>query len=63
MNTTDQLPDQDLCRTEAYSHGMKELYVCKVENSYLCRYSLSFGFSFYFCYHDDRAGMAMEHEC
>lgn len=58
MGNNHDLPDRTICRTEPYAHGTKGLYVCRVENSYFCRYSLSFGYSFYFCYHDNREEMA-----
>ena len=58
METAHDLPDRTICRTELYSLGTKGLYVCKVENSFFCKYSLSFGYTFYFCHHDDREEMA-----
>ena len=54
-----ELPDRQICRTELYAPGTKGLYVCRTEHPYLCKYALSFGFDFYFCYHDDRSTMSL----
>jgi hypothetical protein len=59
MEAGAKLPDRTICRTENYLNGANGLYKCLVENPFFCRYSLSFGYSFYFCYHEDR----MEYAC
>lgn len=57
MTTIPDLPDRTICRTELYTPGTNGLYVCRVQHPYACRYALSFGYDFFFCYHDDRASL------
>lgn len=57
MTTIPDLPDRTICRTELYTPGTNGLYVCRVQHPYACRYALSFGYDFFFCYHNDRAAM------
>ena len=62
MRRSPKLPDKTLCRTEPYSPRTKKgIFICLVENSKSCPYSLGFDSSEYpcrFCYHDNRDEMS-----
>ena len=57
MSDAPELPDRKVCRTERYGGETIDLFLCRSECPYLCRYALSFGYDFYFCRHGERADM------
>ena len=58
MATMQEQMDNSDCRTTRYLSLSKDLYLCLSEKHHLCPFSLNFGYSCYFCYHDDRKAMA-----